>query len=77
MKRNKKSGVFSDKVPVIFAVRFFKRLKTKETQKPPEVTMRKKRTDQVSIFDLFSNHEIGRELKAMSERLDRHREMLE
>jgi IS5 family transposase len=77
MKRNKKSGVFSDKVPVIFAIHFFKRLKTKETQKPPEVTMRKTRTDQVSIFDSFSNHDIGKELKAMSERLDAHREMLE
>ena len=39
--------------------------------------MRKKCTDQVSIFDLFSNHEIGKELKAMSERLDRHRELLD
>ena len=38
--------------------------------------MRKKCTDQVSIFDLFSNHDIGKELKVMSERLDRHREML-
>jgi IS5 family transposase len=69
--------VFSDKVPVIFAIRFFKRLKTKETQKPPEVTMRQTRTDQVSIFDRFSNHDIGKELKAMSARLDRHRELLE
>ena len=39
--------------------------------------MRKKCTDQVSIFDLFSNHEIGKELKAMSERIDRHRQMLD
>ena len=39
--------------------------------------MRKKCTDQVSIFDLFSNHDIGKELKAMSERLDRHRDMLD
>lgn len=39
--------------------------------------MRKTRTDQMSIFDRFSNHDIGKELKAMSERLDRHREMLE
>ncbi len=77
MKRNQKSGVFSDKVPVIFAIRFFKRLKTKEPQKPPGVPMRKKRTEQVSIFDWFSNHDIGKELKAISERLDRHREMLE
>ena len=39
--------------------------------------MRLKFTDQVSIFDLFSNHDIGKELKAMSARLDRHREMLD
>ena len=39
--------------------------------------MRQKRIDQVSIFDLFSNHEIGRELKAMSARLDQHRDTLD
>jgi len=39
--------------------------------------MRQTRTDQVSIFDRFSNHDIGKELKAMSARLDRHRELLE
>jgi len=39
--------------------------------------MRKKCTDQVSIFDLFSNHDIGKELKAMSERLDQHRAILD
>ena len=39
--------------------------------------MRKKCTDQVSIFDLFSNHDIGKELKAMSKRLDQHREILD
>ena len=39
--------------------------------------MRKKRTDQVSIFDQFSNHDIGKELKAMSKQLDQHREMLD
>jgi len=38
--------------------------------------MRKKCSDQVSIFDLFSNHEIGKELKGMSDCLDRHREIL-
>ena len=31
-------------------------------------TMRQDRIIQASIFDLFSEHEIGRELKAMSER---------
>jgi len=39
--------------------------------------MRQKHIDQVSIFDLFSNHEIGRELKAMSARLDQHRDILD
>ncbi len=36
--------------------------------------MRKDRIIQASIFDLFSQHEIGRELKAMSAWLDEHRE---
>ena len=31
----------------------------------------------VSIFDLFSNHDTGNELKAMSNRLDQHREILD
>ncbi len=39
--------------------------------------MRKKCIDQVSIFDFFSNHEIGKELKGMSEQLDQHREMID
>ena len=39
--------------------------------------MRKKCIDRASIFDLFSNHEIGKELKAMSARLDQHREILD
>ncbi len=34
--------------------------------------MRQERTVQASIFDLFAQHEIGRELKAMSEWLDEH-----
>jgi IS5 family transposase len=34
--------------------------------------MRQERTVQASIFDLFAGHEIGRELKAMSQRLDEH-----
>ena len=38
--------------------------------------MRQERTVQVSIFDLFAGHEIGRELKSMSEWLDDHRELL-
>ena len=34
--------------------------------------MRQERTVQVSIFDLFAGHEIGRELKAMSQWLDEY-----
>jgi IS5 family transposase len=39
--------------------------------------MREKRTVQSSIFDLYCDHEIGLELKAMSEFLDRHVEILD
>lgn len=39
--------------------------------------MRKKRITQVSIFDIFSEHEIGKELKGMSERLEQNRVILE
>ena len=38
--------------------------------------MRQERTVQMSIFDVFAGHEIGRELKAMSEWLDAHRALL-
>jgi transposase, IS5 family len=38
--------------------------------------MRQERTVQMSIFDVFAGHEIGRELKAMSEWLDAHRAVL-
>lgn len=38
--------------------------------------MRQERTVQASIFDLFAEHEIGRELKAMSQWLDEHGELL-
>ena len=39
--------------------------------------MRQERTVQSSIFDLFAGHEIGCELKAMSQWLDAHRNLLE
>ncbi|HED14815.1 MAG TPA: hypothetical protein ENI62_14380, partial [Gammaproteobacteria bacterium] len=39
--------------------------------------MRTKRTPQVSIFDPFAQHEIGRELAAMSAWLDAHLEVLD
>jgi transposase, IS5 family len=38
--------------------------------------MRQERTVQSSVFDLFAGHEIGCELKAMSQWLDEHRELL-
>ena len=38
--------------------------------------MRQERTVQANIFDLFAEHEIGRELKAMSQWLDEHRELI-
>jgi IS5 family transposase len=38
--------------------------------------MRQERTVQASIFDLFAGHEIGRELNAMSQWLDEHRELI-
>ena len=39
--------------------------------------MRQKCTVQGSIFDLYAEHEIGRELKAMSDWLDEHPEILD
>jgi transposase, IS5 family len=38
--------------------------------------MRQERIIQASIFDIFAPHEIGRELRAMSQWLDRHRQLL-
>jgi len=38
--------------------------------------MRQERTVQASIFDLFAGHEIGRELKATSQWLDGHGELI-
>ena len=38
--------------------------------------MRQERTVQASLFDLFAEHEFGRELKAMSQWLDEHRELI-
>ena len=38
--------------------------------------MRQERIIQTSIFDLFAEHEIGRELKAMSDWLDRQPDLL-
>ena len=50
----------------------FKQLIFKQINNPPEVEMRKRRTSQVSIFDQFAEHDIGRELQGMSRWLDEH-----
>src|SRR5271155_1221877 len=46
------------------------------TPQPPEPTMRQERTVQASLFDIFAEHEIGRELNAMSQWLDQQRWLL-
>jgi IS5 family transposase len=46
------------------------------TPQSPEPTMRQERTVQASLFDIFAEHEIGRELNAMSQWLDQQRSLL-
>jgi IS5 family transposase len=43
------------------------------TPQPPEPTMRQERTVQATVSDIFAEHEIGREMKAMSQWLDEQR----
>src|SRR6202043_1231548 len=38
--------------------------------------MRQERITQASLFDIFATHEIGRELKQISQWLDQHRSLL-
>jgi transposase, IS5 family len=38
--------------------------------------MRQERITQASLFDIFATHEIGRELKRISQWLDQHRSLL-
>jgi IS5 family transposase len=52
-------------------------LKQKHKPKNQEPTMREKRTVQSSIFEAYAEHEIGRELKAMSDWLDQHLDLLD
>ena len=42
----------------------------------PSPTVRLQRIIQATLFENFAEHEIGRELRAMSQCLDRHRELL-
>src|SRR5438309_952068 len=46
-------------------------IESKAQPSPPEPTMRQERTVQSTIFDVFAGHEIGCELKAISQWLDR------
>src|SRR5438105_2212665 len=48
-----------------------KRNESKAQPSPPEPTMRQERTVQATIFEVFARHEIGGELKAISQWLDR------
>src|SRR5258705_1262786 len=43
---------------------------------PPEPTMRQERIIQATIFEVFAGHEIGCELKAISQWLDRQRALV-
>lgn len=53
-----------------------KQLIFNQINNPPEVEMRKRRTSQVSLFDQFAEHAIGRELQGMSRWLDEHVQVL-
>src|SRR5258705_12528325 len=46
-------------------------IESKAQPSPPEPTMRQERTVQATIFEVFAGHEIGCELKAISQWLDR------
>src|SRR6202040_1227901 len=51
-------------------------IETKAPTSPPEPTMRQERTVQATIFEVFAGHEIGCELKAISQWLDRQRALV-
>src|SRR5260370_14305010 len=46
-------------------------IESKAQRLPPEPTMRQERTVQATIFEVFARHEIGCELKTISQWLDR------
>src|SRR2546430_3653552 len=48
-------------------------IESKAQPSPPEPTMRQERTVQATIFEVFAGHEIGCELTAISQWLDRQR----
>src|SRR5216683_8299712 len=48
-------------------------IESKAQPSPPEPTMRQERTVQATLFEVFARHEIGCELKAISQWLDGQR----
>jgi transposase, IS5 family len=67
--------IFDESNPVILGMLWFIPLK-QNTPQSPEPTMRQERTVQATVFDIFAEHEIGRELNAMSRWLDQQRSLL-
>src|SRR5258705_13300174 len=51
-------------------------IESKAQPSPPEPTMRQERTVQATILEVFAGHEIGCELKAISQWLDRQRGLM-
>jgi IS5 family transposase len=67
--------IFDGSNPVILGMLWIIPLK-QNTPQSPEPTMRQERTVQATVFDIFAEHEIGRELNAMSRWLDQQRSLL-
>src|SRR6185437_6233613 len=51
-------------------------VESKAQSSPPEPIMRQERTVQATIFEIFAGHEIGCELKTISQWLDRQRALV-
>src|SRR5947209_14657079 len=51
-------------------------IESKAPPSPPQPTMRQERTVQATIFEVFARHEIGCELKAISQWLDGQRALV-
>src|SRR6267142_1654424 len=51
-------------------------IESKAQPLPPEPTMRQERTVQATVFEVFTRHEIGGELKAISQWLDSQRALV-
>jgi IS5 family transposase len=75
MKTRKKKREIQMKNPVVSAILVSSYTnKNKHHRRSP---MRQKRTRQMSIFEIYSQHQIGKELQAMSDRLDQCPQILD